>query len=66
MNNEYKTIPFADVKQREDGSLVRTADCEPELDFVTWWELNGEHNVEWTDTWVTDMCKAAWDAARAK
>ena len=33
MNNEHKPIPFADVKQREDGSLVRTADCEPETTY---------------------------------
>ena len=33
MNNEYKPIPFADVKQREDGSLVRTADREPETTY---------------------------------
>ena len=76
MNNEYKTIPFADVKIGQqfddgylerfthrqyiktgscsykealwhesladgdtafpDGCLVRTADCEPELDTCTW------------------------------
>ena len=49
-----------------EGCLVRIADCEPELDFDTWWELKGEHNVEWTDHMVEDMCKAAWEAGRAK
>ena len=147
MNNEYKVIPFAEVKIGQEfefksdldidgspleftsspwtkslideiglyitkeyierrgvtahlaGCLVRTADCEPiqhcweggtkatcdcpdcgpclvdytetpeqrkvAEDFDTWWDREGEQNVEWTDTWVESMCKAAWDAAKA-
>ena len=34
--DDNRPIPFADVKQRGDGSLVRIADCEPELDTCTW------------------------------
>ncbi len=59
--NEHKITPFAEVKQREDGSLVRIADCEPELDFDTWWEREGRMKLSLSTVAMRELCRTAWE-----
>lgn len=47
------------------GCLVRIADCEPVLDFDTWWKSEGEARFSYDDFDTRYLMNAAWDAAKA-
>jgi hypothetical protein len=59
-----------------DGCLVRTADCEPVLDFDTWWKREKHERASINLStgaisssiyvYIEATAKAAWDAAKAK
>ena len=50
-------------KAFKDPCLVRVADCEPVLDFDTWWDAEGLskllHNT--SQDGVRELCRTAWE-----
>ena len=47
------------------GCLVRTADCEPVLDFDTWWDKCDNWKSTLSYASAKNLARRAWDKAKA-